>query len=119
MTRLRAGLVGLGTVGRHHARVLGDLRGVEFVGAIDPDPQARDAARFHHSTSIFNDNLRFILLVAAGTGVKITNDGFMSSDNANIIMADGAAQNVTISHNIFKATDAPPLDYLTIYTAAP
>ncbi len=34
MTRLRAGLVGLGTMGRHHARVLGDLPGVELVGAI-------------------------------------------------------------------------------------
>jgi len=45
MTRLRAGLVGLGTMGRHHARVLGDLPGVELVGAADPDPRARYAAR--------------------------------------------------------------------------
>jgi UDP-N-acetylglucosamine 3-dehydrogenase len=43
--RLRAGLVGLGTMGRHHARVLGDLPGVDLVGAIDPDPRARTAAR--------------------------------------------------------------------------
>ena len=48
MTRLRAGLVGLGTMGRQHARVLGDLPGVELVGAIDPDPRARGAA---HSVS--------------------------------------------------------------------
>jgi UDP-N-acetylglucosamine 3-dehydrogenase len=45
MTRLRAGLVGLGTMGRQHARVLRDLAGVELVGAIDPDPRARGAAR--------------------------------------------------------------------------
>ena len=45
MRRLRAGLVGLGMMGRHHARVLGDLPGVELVGAIDPDPRARTAAR--------------------------------------------------------------------------
>lgn len=33
---LRAGLVGLGAMGRHHARILSGLDGVEFVGAVDP-----------------------------------------------------------------------------------
>lgn len=32
---LRAGLIGLGMMGRHHARILGSLDGVEFVGAAD------------------------------------------------------------------------------------
>jgi UDP-N-acetylglucosamine 3-dehydrogenase len=35
---LRAGLVGLGAMGRNHARVLGLLDGVELVGALDPAP---------------------------------------------------------------------------------
>lgn len=34
--RLRAGLVGLGAMGRHHARVLRALDGVDFVAAADP-----------------------------------------------------------------------------------
>ena len=38
MADLRAGLVGLGQMGRHHARVLGQLSGVELVGVVDPDP---------------------------------------------------------------------------------
>ena len=33
---LRAGLVGLGAMGRNHARVLSDLDGVELVGVMDP-----------------------------------------------------------------------------------
>ncbi|MGX1269947.1 Gfo/Idh/MocA family protein [Streptomyces phaeoluteigriseus] len=33
---LRAGLVGLGSMGRHHARVLAGLDGVDFVGVVDP-----------------------------------------------------------------------------------
>lgn len=33
---LRAGLVGLGMMGRHHRRVLGSLEGVRLVGAVDP-----------------------------------------------------------------------------------
>lgn len=36
MTTLRAGLIGLGAMGRHHARVLQQLDGVELVGVYDP-----------------------------------------------------------------------------------
>ena len=39
---LRAGLVGLGMMGRHHARVLRGLEGVEFVGVYDPAPGLPD-----------------------------------------------------------------------------
>lgn len=35
---LRAGLVGVGVMGRNHARVLGRLDGVDFVGISDPSP---------------------------------------------------------------------------------
>ncbi len=40
---LRAGLIGLGAMGRHHARVLAGLEGVELVAVADPggDPHAR------------------------------------------------------------------------------
>jgi UDP-N-acetylglucosamine 3-dehydrogenase len=38
MADLRAGLVGLGQMGRHHARVLGQLPGVELVGVVEPEP---------------------------------------------------------------------------------
>lgn len=36
MTNLRVGLIGLGMMGRHHARVLSSLAGVDFVGICDP-----------------------------------------------------------------------------------
>lgn len=36
MAKLRAGLIGLGMMGRHHARVLGSLDGVELVAVADP-----------------------------------------------------------------------------------
>lgn len=36
MTQLRAGLVGLGMMGRHHLRVLSQLDGVELIGVYDP-----------------------------------------------------------------------------------
>ncbi|MGH3973576.1 MAG: Gfo/Idh/MocA family protein [Pseudonocardiaceae bacterium] len=34
--RLRAGLIGLGRMGRHHARILRHLHGVDLVGVVDP-----------------------------------------------------------------------------------
>src|SRR5690606_3907390 len=46
MTRpLRAGLIGLGAMGRNHARVLGQLEGVDLVGVADA--LATDAGTAH------------------------------------------------------------------------
>jgi UDP-N-acetylglucosamine 3-dehydrogenase len=45
MTNLRAGLVGLGMMGRHHARVLASLPGVDFVGVSDPAGDIHDVAQ--------------------------------------------------------------------------
>lgn len=47
---LRAGLVGLGAMGRHHARVLSTLDGVELVGVVDP---AGDPAGAAHGAPVF------------------------------------------------------------------
>lgn len=44
MADLRAGLIGLGMMGRHHARVLGSLDGVELVAVVDPSGDRFGAA---------------------------------------------------------------------------
>ena len=44
MAVLRAGLIGLGMMGRHHARVLGSLPGVELVAVADPGGDVHGAA---------------------------------------------------------------------------
>lgn len=44
---LRAGLLGLGMMGRNHARVLAGLEGVDLVGVFDPAPNTPD--RIHDS----------------------------------------------------------------------
>ena len=36
MANLRAGLIGLGMMGRHHGRVLASLEGVDLVAVADP-----------------------------------------------------------------------------------
>ncbi|AXG77827.1 Gfo/Idh/MocA family protein [Streptomyces paludis] len=42
---LRAGLIGLGSMGRHHARVLAGLEGVQLVGVVDPMGDKHGAAQ--------------------------------------------------------------------------
>ncbi|MHA6694013.1 Gfo/Idh/MocA family protein [Homoserinimonas sp. A520] len=49
---LRAGLLGLGVMGRNHARVLSGLAGVEFVGVFDPAESAPDQI---HDCPVFHD----------------------------------------------------------------
>ncbi len=44
-TRLRAGLIGLGAMGRHHARVLSELDGVDLVAVVAPDRPDRPPDR--------------------------------------------------------------------------
>jgi UDP-N-acetylglucosamine 3-dehydrogenase len=45
MKALRAGLIGLGAMGRNHARVLSELDGVELVGVLEPAGASARAAR--------------------------------------------------------------------------
>lgn len=42
---MRFGLIGLGQMGRHHARILSDSEAVEFVGAVDPMGDRHSAVR--------------------------------------------------------------------------
>jgi len=44
MANLRAGLIGLGMMGRHHARVLSGLEGVDLVAVADPGGDQHDVA---------------------------------------------------------------------------
>ena len=50
MSRVRIGVVGVGALGRHHARILGELDSVELVGVADSDAeQARAIAEQCHT----------------------------------------------------------------------
>jgi predicted dehydrogenase len=48
--RVRAAVIGVGHLGRHHARILSDLEGVELVGVVDVNPQrAQEIAEIHRT----------------------------------------------------------------------
>jgi predicted dehydrogenase len=46
VANLKAGVIGLGIMGRNHARVLSSLDGVDLVGIVDPEISNKDVASF-------------------------------------------------------------------------
>ncbi len=65
---LRAGLIGLGVMGRNHARVLSGLQGVDFVGVFDPAPdlpnQVHDRPVFHNLDALLEMGLDYAVVAA-------------------------------------------------------
>jgi predicted dehydrogenase len=84
MKPLRAGLIGLGMMGRHHMRLLDQIDGVDFVGVHDPAISGQSEINGHHVFDSFDDlissNIDYCV-VAAPTifhleiGLKLANAG--------------------------------------------
>jgi predicted dehydrogenase len=67
---LRAGVLGLGVMGRHHCRVLNALEGVEFIGVYDPGenvPETIEGQRVYKSFSELLDLQPDYCIVASPT----------------------------------------------------
>jgi UDP-N-acetylglucosamine 3-dehydrogenase len=69
---LRAGLIGLGAMGRNHARVLSELAGVELVGIVEPgdatDRSTRGAPVMHTIDELLDLGIDYAV-VASPTGL--------------------------------------------------
>jgi len=68
MSNLRAAIVGLGVMGRHHLRVLSSLEGVELVGVFDPalhgNRQLAGVPVYSSLDSLLDANLNYCVLSA-------------------------------------------------------
>lgn len=106
---LRAGLVGLGMMGRHHRRVLGSLEGVELVGAVDPahDPLGVAAGLpiFETLTQLLDVGIDYCVL-AAPTGAHL--DLAMEVANAGVsaLIEKPLAQDPWSARKIVEAFNA-------------
>lgn len=72
MANLRAGLIGLGMMGRHHARVLGSLEGVDLVAVADPGGDVHGVAGGRPVKSSIDELIKMGIdycMVAAPTGL--------------------------------------------------
>ena len=50
MNRLRVAVIGVGALGRHHARILSELESVELVAVADSQPQRGQEVAAKHQT---------------------------------------------------------------------
>ena len=69
MAALRAGLIGLGMMGRHHARVLKDIEGVELVavaGSSGDPPGVAGGLPVHGTVDELNSLVGWARVVTAG-----------------------------------------------------
>lgn len=55
MSDMKACVIGLGSMGRNHARVLSDMPGVALLGVADPDEKSRSSYRRIDGVSVFAD----------------------------------------------------------------
>jgi predicted dehydrogenase len=55
MSKLKVGVIGVGSLGQHHARVYSEIKEVELVGVADSDPQRAGEIAFKNKTKAFPD----------------------------------------------------------------
>jgi predicted dehydrogenase len=56
MSKLKVGVIGVGSLGQHHARVYSEIKNVELVGVADSDPQRAQEIAAKHKTKAFSDH---------------------------------------------------------------
>ncbi len=67
MRRLRLAVVGVGHLGKEHARILAAMPGVELVGVVDVNPEQAEAIARRCNTQAFTDHQPLLDLVDAAT----------------------------------------------------
>jgi predicted dehydrogenase len=72
MSRLRIAVVGVGHLGKEHARILSSMSDVELVGVVDSNAEQASAIAFRHGTQAFTDFRAVVPLVDAAVLVVPT-----------------------------------------------
>ena len=63
--KIRVGVVGVGYLGRFHARIYNDMPDVELVGVADIDPKSAQSAAEKHSCKAYTDSVELLDQVEA------------------------------------------------------
>lgn len=109
---LRAAVLGLGMIGRHHARVLQSLEGVEFVGAADP---GGDSFHSVHDPALVFASLEALLDRARPDFAVVAVPTEAHADTVRALAASGIH---ALIEKPLAATSAEAADVVRICTAA-
>ena len=102
--KLRAGLIGLGMMGRHHARVLGSMEGVELVAVADPGGDAHGAA---NGRPVLGDVQE---LIAAGIDFAVVAVPTVFHTETGLALAEAGV------HTLVEKPLAPDVESATLLT---
>jgi len=86
------------------------ITGVTFNQNASADPITSVQALYHGQP-------RFVILVSSGTGISITNNKFLNTNNVDTVVTGTATANVTISGNEFRGLNTPRHDHSSVYTS--
>lgn len=100
---LRAAVIGLGSMGANHARVLGDLPGVDLVGVADPDPERVSRATAGRSIAGFADTASLLAATHPDMVSVVVPTGLHESVALQVI---GAGANLLVEKPIAATLDA-------------
>ena len=67
--------------------------------------------------TLYHGQPRFVILVSNGTGISITNNKFLNTNNVDTVVTGSATSQVTISGNQFTGVSTPWHDHSSVYTS--
>lgn len=112
MTNLRAGLIGLGMMGRNHARVLASLDGVDLVGVADPAGDVHGVAAGRPVVATIDELIALELdycMVAVPTGLHEEVGLALASGGVHAMIEKPLAVDVASAAKLADAFDAAGL----------
>jgi UDP-N-acetylglucosamine 3-dehydrogenase len=98
LTILRAGLIGLGMMGRHHARILSRLDGVDFIGSCD---LKAESSVYGYGKPVFNDLEQLLrkkidyAVIAVPTHLHSKIASILANEGVNALIEKPLAQDVS------------------------
>ena len=109
MTRLRVGVVGVGHLGQHHARILAAMPDVELVAVADSRPEQARAVAAKCGTSAMDD---YRLLLGSVDAVTVAVPTCLHREVAGAFLARGIA--TRLGDSTFEIMPEIAADFLSI-----
>ena len=92
-----------------------DLSGLSITGVTFDQNAAGNPVR--NVQKLYHGQPRFVVRVVTGSGITITGDKFLNTNNINTIATGGGTSNVTVSGNTFTNVNLPWHDHSAVYTS--
>ncbi|MEZ0092454.1 hypothetical protein [Streptacidiphilus sp. EB129] len=93
------------------------IRGVVFDQNSSGNPISGTCASAASVNCLSPASPRFVLDMLSGTGITITSDVFVNTNNTNTIVTGSGTHSVILSYDTFSAIDTPWHDHSSVYTS--